>query len=163
MQNEAAFARIDDCLRRQIEAARRLIEQLRLEAAALSAGDAAGVEAVLAPKQAALQVFEALDRERECLLYEAGCGDTSKTEDWLAAANPRQTGGALTHWRQLLELAGECGRQNQINGQLIQGGLRHTRQVLELLSGRPPEEAAPYGPPQTRSGAASPGHSLGKA
>lgn len=163
MQHQAALARLSDCLVRQIEAGRILAERLGLEAAALAAGDALAVEQALAPKLAALQTFDTLDRERERLLAEAGCDDLAQTGQWLAAADPRQSSGALAHWQQLLDLAAECSRQNQVNGQIIQAGLRHTRQVLELLSGRPPEETAPYGPPQARPSAASPGHSLGKA
>ncbi|MDR2877130.1 MAG: flagellar protein FlgN [Chromatiales bacterium] len=167
MQREALFTRIDDCLRRQIDAGQQLSKQLQLEALALDARDAVSIEAVLAPKQNALQAFGALDQERERLLSEAGCTDLAHAEPWLASADTPQTSATLAHWRQLIALAAECSRQNQINGQLIQASLRHTRQVIELLSGRPPEETAPYGPTQPRQNAASsshsPGHSLGKA
>lgn len=163
-QAQIALGRLDDCLVRQIEAGRRLLEQLHLETAALQAGDAARVEQVLAPKQAALEDFAALDGERERLLREAGCGkDPEEVEGWIARGDPQRRPSMTSNWRRLLALAAECRQQNQVNGALIQAGLRHLRQVMDLLSGRPPGETAPYAPPQARRPEAAAGHSLGKA
>lgn len=157
----ARFSALDDCLRRQILAGERLLETLRTETEALRKGAAADVEAVLPPKQAALDAFQALDTEREHLLKESGwTADQGTPAEWLSRQDHPARDAALASWRRLLELAAECGRQNLVNGALIQAGLRHSRQLIELLSGRLPEESPAYGPAGAR---ATSGHSLGKA
>jgi len=157
------IGRFEDCVARQIEAGMQLLGELRLEAAALQSGGATELEQRLGPKHAALAAFAALDREREELMQAAGCGrDPDAIESWLATgAGPRAA--VLSGWRRLLGLAAECRHQNQVNGALIQAGLRQSRQVLTLLSGRTPEEVLPYGPPQARRPEPAAGHSLGKA
>lgn len=161
---QTPFTCLDDCMARQLEAGGHLLEQLRQETAALQSGDPGRVELTQGPKQSALAAFAALDSERERLLREAGVGDTSADiEAWLSQADPRRDGSALARWRRLLALARECRQQNQVNGALIQAGLRHARQVFALLGGQAPDEIAPYAPPQGRKPEAPGGHSLGKA
>ena len=152
---------LDDCLRRQILAGERLVDALRAETDVLRAGTAADIEAALLPNQAALDVFTGLDAEREQLLAAGGWNAAQETPaEWIARQDHPARDTALAAWQRLLTLAAECGRHNLINGALIQAGLRHSRQVLELLSGRPPEDTPAYGPPTPRT---TPGHSLGKA
>ncbi len=153
-------AQFEDYLPRHIAKARELHEHLQAETAILRAGDAAGVEQLLPAKQAALLRFDELDREREQILQQAGCGKRPDAiRDWVAGSGEP----TAARWRELLALAMECRQQNQLNGALIQAGLRHSRQVLNLLSGRPVEENASYAPGQARNSAATPGYSLGKA
>jgi flagellar biosynthesis/type III secretory pathway chaperone len=157
----SGLSALDDCLQRQILAGERLIEAMRAETEALRTGSAADIEAALGPKQDALEAFRSLDTEREQLLASGGWkADRETPEDWISSQDHPIRDAALARWRRLLEIAGECGRQNLINGALIQAGLRHSRQLLDLLSGRPPEESAAYGPAPKR---AASGHSLGKA
>jgi flagellar biosynthesis/type III secretory pathway chaperone len=153
---------LDDCLQRQIVAGERLIETLRAETEALRSGAAADIEAALAPKQDALGAFTALDTEREQVLAASGWSAERETPaEWIERQDHPDRDTVLARWQRLLAIAEDCGRRNLINGALIQAGLRHSRQLLDLLSGRPPEETtSSYGPAPTRAAA---GHSLGKA
>lgn len=161
MNDTNAQAHFNDYLERHLANARELREHLQAETAVLRAGDATGVEQLLAAKQAALLRFDALDREREQLLSQAGCGTRPEAiRDWVMGCGE----ATALRWRGLLALAMECRQQNQLNGALIQAGLRHTRQVLNLLSGRPPEDSAAYAPAAAiKTSTATPGYSLGKA
>jgi flagellar biosynthesis/type III secretory pathway chaperone len=40
---------------------------------------------------------------------------------------------------QLRTLAAECARQNEVNGGMVEAGLRHTQHVLAILHGQSPE------------------------
>jgi flagella synthesis protein FlgN len=160
MNDTDSRTRFTDYLDRHLANARELREHLQAETTVLRAGNAGGVEQLLAAKQAALLRFETLDREREQILAQAGCGTRPEAiRDWVMDCGE----AVAVRWRGLLALAMECRQQNQLNGALIQAGLRHTRQVLNLLSGRPPEENASYAPAPAVKSAAAPGCSLGKA
>lgn len=159
--SHARFSALDDCLRRQVLAGERLIEAMRAETDALRKGAAADIEAALVPKQAALDEFQALDVEREQLLADSGwTAEHGSPAEWMSGLEHPARDAALASWRRLLEIAAECGRYNLINGALIQAGLRHSRQLLELLSGRQPEETPAYGPASARAASS---YSLGKA
>lgn len=93
--------------------AEELLAILKREHAALLAGDLEALDQVVRAKRAAAAHFEQLVRAL------AGGGT-------VAAAGP----GA-----RLAELAAECRRQNEINGGIVESGLRHVRSVIGLLRG----------------------------
>jgi flagellar biosynthesis/type III secretory pathway chaperone len=151
------WQRLDDCVARELDASQRLLDTLREENAALATCDAGRIEQAADAKRCALCELEALDREREQLMRES-----DQIADPIMNADPRRHSRLLDNWMRLLELAGECQRQNNINGALIQSGLRHTRQVLSLLKGQPAADASQYGPGGTTAPPAWGRNTLGK-
>ncbi len=156
------WQRLDDCVAREIDASQRLLETLREENAALSTRDAARIERAVDAKRDALAALETLDREREGLIRASGQAADPLAVDGAAPADPRRRSRLVDNWMRLLELAGECQRQNNINGALIQSGLRHTRQVLSLLKGQTQGESPQQYGPRGTSPVSWDRHSLGK-
>lgn len=105
---------ITDCHLDQAEA---LLAILGREHAALLSGDLAAIEAIVREKQTAAAELEALAR---------------------LALDARELHDA--RGTRLLELARACRSQNEINGGMVEAGLRHTRRVLALLHGQNPDD-----------------------
>lgn len=94
----------------QLDDLRQLLTALQREHAALLSGDAEAIEQSTCAKQLALARFQ----------HPAPADSTAKVR------------GS----QEFLALAGECRRLNEINGGMLAAGLRHTTQVLALLSGQ---------------------------
>jgi flagella synthesis protein FlgN len=148
------------CLGRELESIERLLGVLRAEHAALGGHDAARIDEAVTVKNAALAELDAIGKERDRLMREAGF-DPRRPD---SAVEAQQWRDIMRAWRRLLELGEQCLQQNSINGALIQSGLRHTRQLLSVLRGQRPDECtASYGP---RAGGSVEGpapRALGKA
>lgn len=142
------WQRLDDCVARELDASNRLLEALREENAALMTRNAAHIEQSVDTKSRALAEFDAIDRERENLVRESGQAENRQDflSNQITDCAPQRRNRLLDNWMRLLELTGECQRQNSINGALIQSGLRHTRQALSLLKGQTQAESLQYGP-----------------
>lgn len=93
--------------------AEELLAILKREHAALLGGDLEALDQAVREKRAAAGHFEQLART-------------------LAAGHAAPDGGPRTR---LAELAAECRRQNEINGGIVESGLRHVRAVAGLLRG----------------------------
>lgn len=157
------WRQLDDCVARELDASQRLLDTLREESEALTTRDAARIERAVDAKREALASLETLDRERERLIRESGmAADPLAIDAEAAATGTRGHGRLVDNWMRLLELAGECQRQNNINGALIQSGLRHTRQVLSLLKGQTQAESPQQYGPRGTAPVAWDRHSLGK-
>lgn len=92
-----------------IRRAEELLAVLRREHAALLSGDLAELDQAVRAKRAAAGHFEELAR-------------TAATD-----SSPYRV--------RLAELATECRRQNEINGGIVESGLRHVRAVIGVLRG----------------------------
>lgn len=163
MTSSDLWQRLDDCIARELDASQRLLETLREENTALTTRDAARIDQAVGAKSVALAELETLDRERERLMRETG---QAQNDQGMAGqpgqSDPRRRTRLVDNWMRLLELAGECQKQNAINGALIQSGLRHTRQALSLLKGQPPGETTPQYGPAGQAPLPWARHSLGK-
>ena len=98
-----------------IARARELLAILQREHTALLGGDLEALDQAVRAKRAAAGHFEQLVRAA-------------------AAGGP---GHDRTYDARLADLATECRRQNEINGGIVESGLRHVRSVIGLLRGRP--------------------------
>jgi flagellar biosynthesis/type III secretory pathway chaperone len=152
-------------LEREIETIRRLLEHLRAEHAALNGNDPDRITEILQGKGRILAELDAIDKERDRLMREAGF-DPRDGEDSaaLTGIGPVHRREIMRSWRRLLELGEQCLQQNTINGALIQSGLRQAQQILAVLRGRQPDEHPSYGPgPKPGAGEAAASRALGKA
>jgi flagellar biosynthesis/type III secretory pathway chaperone len=96
-----------------------LLAILRREHEALRAGNVEQLEELVRAKRAAVSHFEQLTAT-------SALQDTGSPAD--AARRTR-----------LAALAAECRRQNDINGGMVEAGLRHVRGVLGVLRGQGPD------------------------
>jgi flagella synthesis protein FlgN len=134
------------CLEREIEAITRLLEKLREEHAALRANDADRIEAIVESKGRVLAELDAVGKERDHLMKQAGFDPHRESDRGLPLSTGTQRIEIMRAWRRLLELGEQCIQQNAVNGALIQSGLRHARQMIAVLRGQPPDEHPSYGP-----------------
>lgn len=102
-----------------IARAEELLAILRREHEALRAGNVEQLEELVGAKRAAVSHFERLTAA-------SSLRDAGSPED--AARRTR-----------LVALAAECRRQNDINGGMVEAGLRHVRGVLGVLRGQGPD------------------------
>lgn len=146
-------ARLHTLLQRQHHTARRLLELLDREQAAISGNLPQEMETILAAKQQYLAELEADSRE-----YLAAAPDRTALITLLRRADPQGRLGLETLWRQLETLLRQCQDQNSANGKIIHLGERRLRQALSILRGgeaggegcyTPTGTAGTYGPPRT--------------
>jgi flagellar biosynthesis/type III secretory pathway chaperone len=149
-------ARLHALLQRQHDTARRLLELLDREQAALSGNRLQDLEMILAAKQQYLAELEA--DSRECL---AAAPDKPALIRMLHGADPQGTLGLERQWRQLETLLRQCQDQNSVNGKVIHLGQRRTRQALSILRSGEPGTAACYTPTGT-AGTGGASRTLGK-
>ena len=101
---------------KQLACTQALLAILQREHAALLSGDLELIEQIVQEKRAAVSELESLGRTE----HHSG--------NAVHATNPR-----------LQAIAIECVRQNDINGGMVEAGLRHTQHVLAILQGQSPE------------------------
>ena len=100
----------------QLACTQALLAILQREHTALLSGDLEQIEQIVQEKRMAVAELESLGRAQE------------RGRNTMPVSNP-----------QLQSLAAECVRQNEINGGMVEAGLRHTQHVLAILHGQSPE------------------------
>lgn len=121
-------ARLHELLQRQHDIARRLLELLDQEQAALSGNRLQDLEQIVAAKQQYLADLDAAARE-----YLLAAPDKAALIRMLRGADPRGDLALELRWRQLETLLRQCQDQNSVNGKIIHLGQRRTRQALAIL------------------------------
>ncbi|HZX31683.1 MAG TPA: flagellar protein FlgN [Rhodocyclaceae bacterium] len=122
-----------DLLARESEAVRAFIASLTEEQEALKRGETDVVAAIALKKSQQIEQLNAAEKERNALLQEAGYrGDTDGMKTWLATnGNDR---GVAEGWTQLMELAAQAKRINDLNGRLIAIRLQAANQAIGILT-----------------------------
>jgi flagellar biosynthesis/type III secretory pathway chaperone len=117
-------------LQEQILCAEAMLETLGRENAALTTGDAEGLNTAGADKARLVEALDALERQRRSLADAVTAGVAT------AAA-----GGATqpTEWRRLLDLITECKQKNERNGALVKARSEQVRIALRTLRGTEPD------------------------
>jgi flagellar biosynthesis/type III secretory pathway chaperone len=101
---------------KQLACTQALLAILQREHAALLSGDLEQIEQIVQEKRTAVSELESLSRIQH------------HSSNAVHATDPR-----------LQSIAAECVRQNEINGGMVEAGLRHTQHVLAILHGQSPE------------------------
>lgn len=134
------YRRLDDLMRRELDAVERLGAVLEEEQGVLKVRDVEGMQRVVAEKQALVAQLEVYAREREGLLKRAGfSADKAGFAAFLANA------GALAApldglWCRLRETLKSCQAQNLVNGQILEANRRRAQDSLAILLGKPAEQ-----------------------
>lgn len=113
-------------------AARSLLEILQKEHQVLKSSDADALMAISEEKQQGVIQMHQCARQREQLVNRLPEGNSGITR--LFGTEPGSEAARL--WRQLGEIGSKLQQQNQINGGIVALSQRHTRQALDILSGR---------------------------
>jgi flagella synthesis protein FlgN len=133
-----------DLLARESDLVRAFIASLNSEQEALKQGEVDSLAAITRRKAELVEQLNAVERERDVLLRQAGhSGDRSGMDAWLAR-NPGNR-AAADRWAKLMELAGEARQLNDINGRLITLRLQATNEALAALT-QQSQRTALYGP-----------------
>lgn len=101
---------------KQLACTQALLAILQREHAALLSGDLEQIEQIVQEKRMAVGELESLGRIQH------------NNSNAVHASDPRLQG-----------IAAECVRQNEINGGMVEAGLRHTQHVLAILHGQSSE------------------------
>lgn len=152
--------RLLDLLNREIAQASALLDALHDENDALQQRSAAAIESALERKTQRLSAFEKTEDERRRLLQTLDIGDDNDAVGKFLSSQAGPGVPLARRWTELLGIADECRRQNQVNGALVETQRRHVQRALDILRGAP--DSATYGPTGAadRSGGS---HTLAKA
>lgn len=144
-----ASSGLPEILAGEAELLAQFVAVLRLEQAALAAGDTTPLPDYATRKASLGDGLQGAAAQRNALLDGLGLDrDRAGVEQWLAA---RPGDPAAARWQQILDGAREAHELNNLNGKLIQMRLRYNAAALEALQ-RGSRTLELYGPDgQTRS------------
>ena len=121
----------------QIEACRAMVEMLEKEHTALEGRDAESIQTTSEAKNAVLDRINTLDSTRNQILSSLSISqDGSGMARFIKQFDPSSSGGLLTLWTELHELAERCQKLNQINGTVIELSRRNAQRAMDIISGR---------------------------
>lgn len=146
-------------LQAETEALQQFKDLLQTEQKALVAGDVAQLTALSQTKLEQVSRLNQLAANR--LQRAAECGlnaDRTSMEKWATKNGPT----AMAAWRDVLAMAEEARRINELNGTLIQTHLQHNHQALSTLLAAA-SQANLYGPDGQNTPNASSRGIIGKA
>ena len=121
--------RLAAVLDESIAEARGLRLALAAEREALEDRDPDALERVLGTKTAHVDKLTALDAERQTLFAAAGIEP--------GAGPATRVRGIDSRWRELIDLADECARLNQANGNVIRASQSRVDARLKIIRGEP--------------------------
>lgn len=123
----------------ELTSLRAFVVLLESERKALLNNDTERLLAIADSKaQAASQLAEMAAIRRKSLFSSS----TDTMESWL----PKHAPASVPHWQNIRQLAAKAQQINNINGELIQSGLRRNQQALTALQGASQHAAGLYGP-----------------
>lgn len=122
-----------DILTREAELVREFAASLNQEQKALTRGEIEPLAALTQKKNEIVEQLNRAEKERAAFLLSAGhTGDREGVAVWLAANQGDRV--AAAKWSELLKLATEAKRLNDLNGRLIAMRLQVTNQALGILT-----------------------------
>lgn len=141
MLSEQQQQHFSQLLQREIELARALTIALDIEYKALSSPDTTGLVSIVAEKQDIIHALEAAGKQRETQLTALGVLEGSNTAHEIQRVF-NSTRQLSDDWDELLQLAAQCQEKNRINGSIVELGVRHSINALEILRGNVTGDAA---------------------
>ena len=133
----------------ELDCARKLLDTLAVEHAALIRGDADSISAASSLKLQQMKEFQCLLSERDRFLVRLGF-PTGK--EGIEALLESSTADHPTreNWAELQKIALRLRDGNELNGGIVALEQRHVQQALDILTGRAGEDQT-YGPAGSRS------------
>lgn len=156
----ATISVLSQMLPAELECARKLLDTLAAEHAALIRGDADSISAASSLKLRQMKEFQCLLSERNRYLARIGFPPGKEGTEALLESGPvdRPT---RENWEELQKMALRLRDGNDLNGGIVALEQRHVQQALDILTGRVGENQT-YGPAGGRSSGHQP-NSLAKA
>ncbi|MCL4410809.1 flagella synthesis protein FlgN [Aliidiomarina haloalkalitolerans] len=126
----ALSQRLNQFLSSQHARLQQLTDLLNQEQELLGVGsiDGKALETIAKAKAEHFAALQENEQQRRTLQTGQGLGESRE-----GAAKLAQIAGCSDVWQQVLELAREVSRQNQLNGELIQHRLQHNQQMLNII------------------------------
>lgn len=122
-----------DILARESALVREFVASLGQEQKALTRGEVDVLTAITQRKNELVEQLNRVEQERSAFLRHAGhTGDQEGVSTWLASN--KSDIAAAKSWSELLELATEAKRINNLNGRLIAMRLQAANQALGILT-----------------------------
>lgn len=107
------------------------------------------ITSISSEKQLLMKQLQQQLVQRDRFLLQFSLPPGNPGTDLLLKDQPAET-RAATLWKALRELAVALRDQNEINGGIVSLGQRHTKQALQILSGRKSNNDHTYGPEGTQ-------------
>ena len=142
MADKPEISGLSDLVVEELRLLRKFVAALTGEQALLVAGDIDRLSPILAEKsRLAAGLGEYASRRNQALASAGLEGDQAGMEVWLAG----QDQATRSAWDEILGLAREARRENEINGNLIKTRMQHNQQALSVLQAAS-KQALLYGP-----------------
>ncbi|AFJ02601.1 Flagellar biosynthesis protein FlgN [Methylophaga frappieri] len=133
-------------LKSESQIANEFANLLQVERQALMDRDETKLNHCLKQKQPLVRQLEALGRQRELILKQAGFpADRQGMAAFIANQLPAQAETLQKMLASLKQTAQACQQNNQINGGIVSVNRQYLQRAMSILRGRDPEASA-YGP-----------------
>lgn len=156
----ANISPLSQILPAELDCARKLLDTLAVEHAALIRGDADSISAASSLKLQQMKEFQRLLSERNRFLARLGFPPGKEGTEALLESGPTDH-ATRENWEELQQLALRLRDGNDLNGGIVALEQRHVQQALDILTGRAGETQT-YGPAGGRSAGHQP-NSIAKA
>ena len=143
------------------ECAHAVMHVLSEERACLETRDAEGLTKLMPAKLEALAALEAAERERA--RQAEALGFPADPEGMRQLLRDLHDEALNARWESLTEQLRALQRTNEANGRLIHRGLEQASEMVAILTGTHPGQAATYGQDGARHGQNGPGRSITSA
>ncbi|MES9903442.1 MAG: flagellar protein FlgN [Sedimenticola sp.] len=118
----------------ELQCTENLSTVLKQEHLALTESDPDQIIAISERKKVLIEQMGRHLADRQGFLASLGLNSDRKSVDTLLGSLP-EAEAAYAVWRQLMEMAAQLNKSNQINGGIITLGSRHIRQTIDILTG----------------------------
>ena len=145
----AQLPSLSQMLPAELDCARKLLDTLAAEHAALIRGDADSINAASTLKLQQMKAFQSLLSERDQFLVRLGFPPGKEGTEALLESGPEDH-PTRENWEELQKMALRLRDGNDLNGGIVALEQHHVQQALDILTGRAVGDQ-PYGPAGSRS------------
>ncbi len=135
---KAKFSRL---LARQLGLARELQDNVNAVSIAVTQTDYDDLDRLLAAKTDVLNRLDQHNNDLKKWLLVHGFKESAISEAIASLADDREL---VALWQEFKQVISDCQLQNGANGSIVRGRLKHTQQILNLLTGQSADAQAPY-------------------
>ena len=134
-------AQLTQLLAVQFRLAKDLRDTVDIVATAVTQTDYEQLDRLLAAKTSVLNQLEQNNNDLQSWLLAHGFRENAVSEAISALPDNREL---LVLWEDFKEIVSDCQLTNSANGSIVRGRLKHTQQILNLLTGQAIDPKPPY-------------------
>ncbi len=145
--SENTAQQLSQLLEQQIQHVSKLLEYIGLERLSMENREIDQIPELLDEKNNIIEKIESVDQTYKSILTESSCSpDRKGMEIFIKRFDHADQFGLRAQWDKLYALIGECRKQNQVNGGVVELSRVRLDQLIGLLRGAVPQSNNGYSP-----------------